>query len=89
MAGPTVTKPQKRVLVTLLGSDPEPVAVRDLAVDPARPGTAWGVVQALRASEPKALVKVGKATGDLVGTDNSTVSVSLTVAGRNAARALQ
>lgn len=89
MASGDVTKAQKRVLLILLQSDPAPVEVKDLALDPTRPAIAWNVVQRLRASEPKALVKLRKATGPLAGTDNSTVPVSLTVARRTLARGLQ
>lgn len=89
MAAGDVTKAQKRVLRILIQSDPAPVEVKYLAVDPTRPAIAWNVVQRLRATEPKALVKLGKATGSLAGTDNSTVPVSLTVAGRTLSRSLQ
>jgi hypothetical protein len=84
-----ITPAQKRVLLILLQSDRNAVEVKDLAVDPSRPGIAWRVVQKLKEMEPKALVKTGRATGPLAGTDNSTVPVNLTVAGRNAARDLQ
>jgi hypothetical protein len=87
MADTNLTGPQQRVLSDLLHAHPQPLPVRDLATNPEEWWHAWGIVKRLK-EKPKPLVKLRQATGALIGTDNSTVPVSLTSHGRTLASSL-